>query len=169
MRVGVALGSNLGDRLENLRAARAALERIPAAQAPFLASAIYATAPVDCEEGAAEFLNAAIEFEYEGHAPALLSQLKDIEVSLGRPPRHRRNVSRAIDIDLLYAGALEIQEGNLKVPHPRMAARRFVLEPLNDIRPGLILPGQSKTITELLALLDESDKVVPLTNDWTGQ
>lgn len=169
MRVGVALGSNIGDRLGNLQAARVALEQMAVANTPFLASAIYATAPIDCEEGAAEFLNAVIEFEYGDVPPALLARLKALEVSLGRPPEHRRNVSRAIDLDLLYAGGTEMREGDLKLPHPRMTARRFVLEPLAEILPDLILPGEKKTVSELLARLGQSDKVVPLTNDWVKQ
>ena len=167
MRVGVALGSNLGDRLENLRGARHALARIDGVDAPLLASAVYATAPVDCEEGAGEFLNAVIEFAYEGDPRALHSRMKAIESALGRPADHGRNVSRAIDIDLLYAGAMEIRSENLEVPHPRMLARRFVLQPLAEIHPDLVLPGQQKPVSELLAGLDHSQKVTRLTNDWS--
>jgi 2-amino-4-hydroxy-6-hydroxymethyldihydropteridine diphosphokinase len=166
VRVGVALGSNLGDRLETLRRAHAALLQVPGVGAPVLLSAVYATAPVDCEEGAAEFLNAVIEFEYEGEPRELLPQMKAVEAFLGRPSDHLRNVSRAIDIDLLYAGALEMRNDGLQLPHPRMTQRRFVLQPLADIRPDLVLPGQTKAVNELLGLLDESAQVVRLTNDW---
>lgn len=169
MRVGVALGSNLGDRLGNLRRARVSLVKIPGVGDPVLASAIYATAPVDCEEGAGEFLNAVMEFAYDGNARDLLPQLKAIETSLGRPSDHTRNLSRALDIDLLYADALEIRGQGLQVPHPRMLARRFVLQPLADIRADLVLPGQEKPVSELLALLDECPRVVRLTNDWSSR
>ncbi|HEY2124032.1 MAG TPA: 2-amino-4-hydroxy-6-hydroxymethyldihydropteridine diphosphokinase [Chthoniobacterales bacterium] len=167
MRVGVALGSNLGDRLENLRLARHALARISGVGEPLLASAVYATDPVDCEEGANEFHNAVIEFAYDGDPRVLHRQMKTIESALGRPADHGRNVSRAIDIDLLYAGAMEIQNEGLKVPHPRMLTRRFVLQPLAEIHPDLVLPGQQKPVSELLAGLDHSFTVVRLTNDWS--
>ncbi len=169
MRVGVALGSNLGDRLENLRSAKAALVQLPGVDVPVAASPIYATAPVDCEEGAAEFLNAVVEFEYDGDPRELLPQLKAIEAALGRPSQHVRNASRAIDIDLLYAATVEVYDEGLQLPHPRMAARRFVLQPLADIRPDLVLPGQTKPASELLAMLDDSSKVLRLTNDWQSR
>ena len=169
MRIGVALGSNLGDRLENLRMARNAIEQLEGVGSPFLASAIYATAPVDCEAGAGEFLNAVMELEYGGDPSELLVQLKKLERGQGRSQPAARNVSRPIDLDLLYAGSIEIRQEGLQLPHPRMRSRRFVLEPLADIRPELILPGEQKSVRELLALLDESAKVVRLTNDWASR
>ena len=166
MRVGVALGSNIGDSLANLCAARKAI--VDLAGTPVLASAIYETDPVDCEPGAAKFLNAVLEFEFNGNALDLLPKLKQIETTMGRPADHARNTSRKIDIDLLYFGDARIDNDKLKVPHPRMHLRRFVLQPLADIRPDLVLPGQTKTVGELLALLDDSAKVVRLTNDWSA-
>jgi 2-amino-4-hydroxy-6-hydroxymethyldihydropteridine diphosphokinase len=132
-----------------------------------LSSAIYETDPVDCEPGAANFLNAVIEFGYEGDAVELLRTLKELEAAHGRSPDHARNVSREIDIDLLYFGEHKIDDAKLQLPHPRMHSRRFVLQPLADIRPDLVLPNQSKTIRALLALVDDSAKVVRLTSDWT--
>jgi len=164
MKAGVALGSNLGDALQNLRAARKAIAAL--VQQPVSASAIYETDPVDCEPGAAKFLNAVLEFEYDGNPVELLQKLKQIETTMGRPAEHARNVSRKIDIDLLYFGEARMDNERLQLPHPRMHLRRFVLQPLADIRPELILPGQTKTVCELLALLDDSGKVVRLTNDW---
>ena len=144
MRVGVALGSNLGDRLANLRAARKAI--VDLARKPALASAIYETDPVDCEPGAAKFLNAALELDFNRDAVELLQTLKRIEMAMGRPADHARNTSRKIDIDLLYFGNAKIDNEQLKLPHPRMHLRRFVLQPLADIRPELILPGQTKSV-----------------------
>ena len=166
MRVGVALGSNLGDREVNFRVARKAIVDLRGVTAPILSSSIYETEPVDCEPGAANFLNAVVEFDYAGKPADLLKMLKQIETDLGRPSDHPRNTSRKIDIDLLYFGDTTIDEDKLQVPHPRMHLRRFVLQPLADIRPELILPGQSKTIRELLALLSDSSKVVRLTTEW---
>lgn len=165
MRAGIALGSNLGDRLENLRKARTAILEV-CGGGPVRSSAVYATEAIGCEDEAGEFLNAVVEVEYEGDPRDLLRDLKAIEAILGRPTEHARNVSRVIDIDLLYAGAIEVRDEHLRVPHPRMATRRFVLEPLSDIRPEFIMPGQEKPVWELLALLPESAKVLRLTNDW---
>jgi 2-amino-4-hydroxy-6-hydroxymethyldihydropteridine diphosphokinase len=166
MRTGVALGSNLGERQENFRAARNAIVDLPEVSGPILSSAIYETEPVDCEPGAASFLNGILEFDYAGQPADLLKMLKQIENDLGRPSDHVRNTSRKIDIDLLYFGDAEIDNEQLQVPHPRMHLRRFVLAPLADIRPDLILPGQTKTVRELLALLSDSTKVVRLTKQW---
>jgi 2-amino-4-hydroxy-6-hydroxymethyldihydropteridine diphosphokinase len=163
MRAGIALGSNLGDRMENLRKARRA---ISAGGGRVLSSAVYATEAVECEEEVGEFLNAVIEIECEGDPRDLLVHLKAIETSLGRPAEHARNVSRMIDIDLLYVDGMEVRDENVQVPHPRMATRRFVLQPLSDIRAELVLPGQKKAVSELLALLPESAKLLCLTNDW---
>ena len=169
MRTAVALGSNLGDRLRNLRAARQQISGLTDIQPPVLSSAIYETDPVDCEPGAPKFLNAVVEFGYNGDPLQLLKKLKGIEDALGRPREHPRNVSRKIDIDLLYIGEAEINEGELELPHPRMHMRKFVLQPLADIRPELVLPRQAKTVRELLAQLDDACNVVRLTNDWESQ
>lgn len=166
MRTGIALGSNLGDRLENLKAARKAIINLKVVSPPVLASAIYETEPIDCEPAAGKFLNAVIEFEFEGDPMALLDELVRIEESSGRERGHARNVSRKIDIDLLYCGDVKIDNEQLQLPHPRLYLRRFVLQPLADIRPDLILPGHTKTVRELLAQLNESAKVRRFTNDW---
>ena len=166
MRTAAGLGSNLGDRLGNLRAARAAILELSNVSSPILSSPLYETEPVDCEPGAGKFLNAVIEFEYQGDARALLEQLIWIEEALGRNRRHPKNVSRIIDIDLFYCGERQIDNGQLQLPHPRIHARKFVLQPLADIRPDLVLPGMKKTIHELLEELDESGEVVRVTDEW---
>jgi 2-amino-4-hydroxy-6-hydroxymethyldihydropteridine diphosphokinase len=166
LRTAVALGSNLGDRLSNLHAARKVIVDLSGVISPMLSSAIYETDPVGCEPGAGKFLNAVLEFDYEGDPLELLKRLREIEKTLGRAPDHPRNVSRKIDIDLLYFGDIIMDSDELQLPHPRMHLRRFVLQPLADIRPDLILPGQSKTVRELLAQLSESTKVMRLTNNW---
>jgi 2-amino-4-hydroxy-6-hydroxymethyldihydropteridine diphosphokinase len=169
MRTGVALGSNLGDRLANLHAARKAIVDLAGVESPILSSAIYETEPVDCEPGAEKFLNAVLEFDYEGDPVNLLKNLTEIERVLGRPRDRARNVSRPIDIDLLYVGEMKIDTAEVQLPHPRMHSRRFVLQPLADIRPDLLLPRQAKTVRELLARLDDSGKVIRLTNDWQSR
>lgn len=164
MRTGVGLGSNLGDRLDNLRAARDAILAISNVKPPTLFSAIYETEPVGCEPGAEKFLNAVIEFDYEGRPANLLEQLIRIEEALGRKRDHPKNVSRAIDIDLLYCGDCSIEDERLRLPHPRMHLRKFVLQPLADVRPDLILPSQKRTVRELLAESKGSGEVVA--DDW---
>src|SRR5438132_9455593 len=120
MRTAVALGSNLGDRLANLRAAREAIVNLPGVGQPILSSAIYETDAVACEPDAGKFLNAVIEFDYSGEPLALLKKLREIENALGRPADHPRYVSRKIDIDILYVGDRKIDSEELHLPHPRM-------------------------------------------------
>jgi len=166
MRTAIALGSNLGDRLENLRAARQRTGDLADVQPPILSSAIYETEPIGCEPGATNFLNAVVEFDYEGDPMHLLEHFVRIEESLGRKHDHPKNVSRTIDIDLLYCGDRQIDNEGLRLPHPRTHLRRFVLQPLADIRPDLILPKQTKSVAELLAELEQSDDVVRFRDHW---
>jgi 2-amino-4-hydroxy-6-hydroxymethyldihydropteridine diphosphokinase len=165
-KAGVALGSNLGDRRANLRAACVAIGRLAGVTQPIVTSSIYETEPVDCEPDAPSFLNALMEFGYSGSPLNLWLELQKIEVELGRPPDHERNVSRLIDVDLLYFGDVRLVTNELILPHPRIHERRFVLAPLEEINPDLILPLQNKTIRELLASLGESAKVTRLEKDW---
>jgi 2-amino-4-hydroxy-6-hydroxymethyldihydropteridine diphosphokinase len=166
MRVAVALGSNLGERLANLRNARKDIAALSGALPPLRSSGIYETEPVGCEKGAAKFLNAAIELGYEGEALDLLDKLAAIEKMLGRPAAHPKNVSRTIDLDLLYFGELEIETADLRLPHPRIAEREFVLRPLADIRPDLVLPNQSEPVSALLRRFTDAAAVVRVDLEW---
>ena len=166
MRTAVALGSNIGDRLEDLRAARNAVFNLSDVETPVLSSAIYETEPVGCEPGARKFLNAVIEFEYNGDPAPLLEQLIQIEEALGRKRDHRKNVSRTIDIDLLYCGDKQINNERLQLPHPRLHLREFVLRPLADIRPDLMLPNQKRSIQELLTKVEKSGGVIRCAEEW---
>ena len=166
MRIGIALGSNLGDRLENLRTARNAIAGF-ALDRSMPVSRVYETEPVNCEPGAGKFLNAVLEIEYDGDPSELLEKLIRLEESLGRDRNHARNVSRKIDIDLLYADELVINNERLQLPHPRMHERRFVLQPLADIRPDLVLPNQTKPVSDLLAQIQDSTKVSCFAEDWS--
>jgi 2-amino-4-hydroxy-6-hydroxymethyldihydropteridine diphosphokinase len=166
MRAGVALGSNLGDRLANLRSARKDIAALGGVLPPMCASAIYETEPIGCERGAAKFLNAAIEFGYAGEAGNLLGALAVIEKLLGRSASHARNVSRTIDLDLLYCGELEIETAELQLPHPRLTEREFVLRPLADIRPELVLPKQTEPVGVLLLRLPDAGAVVRVAAEW---
>lgn len=166
MRAGVALGSNLGERLANLRNARKDIGALRGALPPMRSSAIYETEPVGCEKGAAKFLNAVIEFGYTGNAPDLLRQLATIEKLWGRPGGHPKNVSRTIDLDLLYFGESEIETADLQLPHPRIAEREFVLRPLADLRPDVVLPKQTETVGVLLLRFTDATAVVRLGLEW---
>jgi 2-amino-4-hydroxy-6-hydroxymethyldihydropteridine diphosphokinase len=143
MRAGIAFGSNLGDSLLLLRQARACILASPLLAPPVLISSVYLTSPVECPPGSDPFLNAVMEAELTGDPAALLRDLRALELALGRPARSGRNAPRVIDLDFLYAGDCEIRADDLILPHPRIARRRFVLAPLAEIRPGLILPGQT--------------------------
>src|SRR5438270_385933 len=166
MRIGIALGSNLGDRTANLRTARSAIVDLATDTSSVLASRVYETDPVGCEPGAGKFLNAVLEIEYDGDPSELLEQLIRIEELLGRDRNHAPNISRKVDIDLLYANDLVVDNERLQLPHPRLHQRRFVLQPLADIRSDLVLPGQSKTISELLAQTKDSTKVSCFAEKW---
>jgi 2-amino-4-hydroxy-6-hydroxymethyldihydropteridine diphosphokinase len=165
MRVGVALGSNLGERLANLRNARKEIVAMKGALPPLRCSAVYETDPVDCEEGAAKFFNAVVEFGYSGRPEELRRELAAIERVLGRPAAHERNLSRPLDLDLLYFGEVIMETAELRLPHPRIVDREFVLRPLADIRPDLVLPKQTEPVSTLLLRLPMSG-VVRLDLEW---
>jgi 2-amino-4-hydroxy-6-hydroxymethyldihydropteridine diphosphokinase len=149
-RTGIALGSNFGDRLQNLRtgADRVAALAVPGSE--ILRSRIYETEPVDCAPDTAPFLNAVMEIECALDPETLLAELQKIETDLGRPTNHGHNTPRTIDLDILYTGDIVCEKEYLSIPHPRITERRFVLEPLAEIRPELILPSHRKPISELL-------------------
>jgi len=166
MKTAVALGSNIGDRLRNPRAARNSILDLANVKAPIFSSAVYETDPVGCEPGAGKFLNAVVEFEYDGDPARLLEQLIEIEEALGRKRDHPQNVSRIIDVDLLYCGEQRINDERLQLPHPRLHLREFVLRPLADIQPDLMLSGQKKAIRELLAEVEHAAGVSRFVEQW---
>ncbi len=166
MRAGIALGANLGDRLACLTTARAQIFALEQVRPPLLSSSLYETEPVDCEPGADRFLNAVIEIGFNGPTLHLLEELQRIEQALGRPAAHPRNHSRTIDLDLLYHGSHVADEAHLALPHPRLRFRAFVLEPLAEIRPNLILPAETRTAQQLAAELTPTPSVVRLSLRW---
>ena len=125
--------------------------------APLLQSSIIETAPVDCPPGSPNFLNAVVGLSPRaGETPeTLLEKLQALEKQFGRQPKKVLNEARPLDLDLIAFGNEMRSTATLTVPHPRAHLRRFVLEPLVEIAPGLILPGRSKTVAELLAALPE--------------
>ncbi|MES2477184.1 MAG: 2-amino-4-hydroxy-6-hydroxymethyldihydropteridine diphosphokinase [Verrucomicrobiota bacterium] len=156
-RVGIALGSNLGDRLANLQAARERLREIAVPDEPFLAASTYQTEPLLCPPGSPLFCNSVVEIAFDGNPFELLDLTQDIEKQLGRLAVTERNAPRIIDVDLLYFGDEIIDTEDLVLPHPRIAERLFVLDPLSEIRPDLVLPGHERKIAELLEHLKSSE------------
>lgn len=167
VRCGIALGSNLGDRLAHLQAARFAIEELHSGPSAALVSPLYETEPVECAPETPPYLNAVIEIGFAGSPRALFEELRRIELLLGRPAQRTRNASRTIDIDLLYTGSLALNDPDLVVPHPRMRLRRFVLEPLALLRPDLMLPGMDKPVRQLLELLPVRPSVTRIRANWS--
>jgi len=156
-RVGIALGSNLGERLAKLQAARELLRRVARPGAKLLQAPIYQTAPVACPDGSPDFFNTVVEIGFTGTPRDLLAHTQAIEAALGREPDALRNAPRLIDIDLLYFGNASLAADGLVLPHPRLTRRRFVLQPLADIRPELVLPGDHLTISDHLTRLPSNE------------
>lgn len=154
MEAAVGLGSNQGDRFGHLRVGIAFLKTL-ATDRRVEVSPLYETAPVDCPPGSADFINAVVVFQTEGSPEDLLARMLAFEWERGRPEHRARNAPRPLDMDLLYYGDIVRATPALILPHPRLASRRFVLQPLCDLRPDLILPGQGSTVKELLAALPE--------------
>jgi 2-amino-4-hydroxy-6-hydroxymethyldihydropteridine diphosphokinase len=159
MRAGIALGSNIEPRLFYLQAARRRLFSLHYGTQPILCSKVYETSPVGCPAASPPFLNAALELSSEMRPHELLDSFKSIERDLGRSPNREKNSPRTIDVDLLYYDDIALSEPDLTVPHPRIARRRFVLRPLADIRPKLVLPHFARNVEELLENLQNDENV----------
>jgi 2-amino-4-hydroxy-6-hydroxymethyldihydropteridine diphosphokinase len=159
MKVGLALGSNLGDRLSHLQQAKAYLLGLSTEQW-HLASPLYEAEPIGCPLDSPRFLNVALEIEYEGAPKTLLKKILAYEKAHGRDRSAGKNAPRTIDIDILYFGEREVLEKDLVIPHPRMAERRFVLLPLSTIRPEMIVKGTGKTVRMLLRELPAKESEV---------
>jgi len=166
MRAGIALGSNLGDRRAQIAAGRDFVFSLHEGAPAPLCSGLYETEPVDCAPETAAFLNAVVEIETSLAPLDLLQKLRAYEQTAGRAEHCAKNSPREIDLDLLYADNLRLESPALALPHPRMTSRRFVLQPLADIRPALILPGQTATVAQLLSALPPEPAVRLVARDW---
>jgi 2-amino-4-hydroxy-6-hydroxymethyldihydropteridine diphosphokinase len=146
----IALGSNVGEPRKQVLNAIARLREFSAG--PLLQSSLWETAPIDCPPGSPVFINAVVAVvPHKGESPeSLLSKLQHLEKQFGRLPKKVHNEPRPLDLDLIAFGTETRNSKALVLPHPRAHQRRFVLQPLSEIVPELILPGQTRTMSELL-------------------
>jgi 2-amino-4-hydroxy-6-hydroxymethyldihydropteridine diphosphokinase len=167
MEIGFSLGSNLYNRKRLLMQAKNLLLSAPRTR--FVdQSPIYETTPVDVRPEYQEmiYLNSVVVVESELPLESWLSYIGKIEKNLGREKSEDRNAPRPIDVDIIYAGDQVVDSGGLVVPHPRWAERRFVVQPLNDVRPGLVLPEANRSVADILRMLPPDDGMLVFDEHW---
>ena len=157
--VYIALGSNLGDSRALLAGAMEELAKL--ATAPLLRSSIWQTSPVDCPPGSPPFLNAVVALSpLPGETPeSLLEKLQALEREFGRRPKLVLNEARPLDLDLIAFGEEIRATPELQLPHPRAPVRKFVLQPLAEIAPDLVLPGQRASVAAILGDLQSPEEI----------
>jgi len=148
----VALGSNLGDSRQTILRAIDRLQTL--SDQPLLKSSLIETSPLDCPPGSPNFVNAVVGLmpRAKETPESLLKKLRVIEIEFGRQPKTVLNEPRPLDLDLIAFGKETRDTPELVLPHPRAHLRRFVLQPLAEIAPDFIIPGQTKTVAQLLAV-----------------
>ena len=158
----ISLGSNLGNSQQILLVAVSRLQQF--SDEPIACSSFWLTTPVDCPPGSPPFVNAVVGLRpRSGESPeTLLQKLRDLEVELGRRPKQVLNEPRTLDLDLISFGAETRQSRHLNLPHPRAHGRRFVLQPLSEIAPDLILPGQTRNVRQLLIELPAGEIIAKI-------
>lgn len=145
----VALGSNLGD---SINIVTCAMDRLQAfSEGSLVRSSLWRTAPIDCPPGSTPFINAVVAFLpcNEETPETLLTRLQALEKEFGRRPKEVLNEPRPLDLDLIAWGRTICSSARLTLPHPRAHLRAFVLGPLSEIAPDLVLPGHNATVREL--------------------
>jgi 2-amino-4-hydroxy-6-hydroxymethyldihydropteridine diphosphokinase len=145
MRVGVGIGTNLGDKRKNIENAFLFLASIGS---NVVRSSLYETSPVDCPPDSDAFWNAVMELDWDRNAEDFLNVINDFEFTQGRHRTPLKNEPRGIDLDFLFADDLVLSTKSLILPHPRMIERRFVMEPLSEVDPDRILPHTHRTIMD---------------------
>lgn len=167
MEIGFSLGSNMHNRKRLLMQAKTLLLSAPRTQ--FVdQSPIYETTPVDVKPKYQDmaYLNSVVIVESELPLESWLSYIGKIETNLGRERTDDRNAPRPIDIDIIYAGEQIIDGGGLEVPHPRWADRRFVVHPLCDVRPELVLPEAHQSVSSILGALPQDEGLSVFDEKW---
>lgn len=161
----IALGSNVGDSPSILRRAMDQLETL--SRQPLRRSSLWQTTPVDCPPGSPTFVNAvvALTTQPDESSGTLLAKLLEMEKAFGRRPKKVLNEPRRLDLDLIAYGTEISARPELILPHPRAHERRFVLQPLNEIAPNVILPGHRRTVAQLLTALVSKEITVRLKPD----
>ena len=162
-RAFIGIGSNLGERRSNCREARRRIAELPKTKV-VKESSLYESEP----HGDAKtwFANSVLEIETEMSALELLKKLQAIEQQMGRKrAKGKRWGSRVIDLDILFFDMEQINRRNLKVPHPRLTGRRFVLLPLSELAPQLVHPSLSQSVSELLATVNDPKKIHMMTSE----
>jgi 2-amino-4-hydroxy-6-hydroxymethyldihydropteridine diphosphokinase len=162
MQAFVSLGSNLGDSRQIVLDAIKQLQDF--SDEPVLRSSLWQTSPVDCPPGSPNFVNAVVGLvPRKGETPeSLLKKLRELEKEFGRSAKKVLNEPRSLDLDLIAFGDATRNTQHLTLPHPRAHWRRFVLQPLSEIAPELVLSGQWKTVSQLLAELPAGETVTRL-------
>jgi 2-amino-4-hydroxy-6-hydroxymethyldihydropteridine diphosphokinase len=167
MEIGFSLGSNLYNRKRLLMQAKNLLLSAP--RTNFVdQSPIYETTPVDVKPEYQDlaYLNSVVIVESGLPLESWLSYIGKIECNLGRERTDDRNAPRPIDIDMIYANGQIVDSDGLEVPHPRWAERRFVVQPLCDIRPALVLPEARKSVAEILGSLPTDEDISIFDERW---
>jgi len=146
----IALGSNLGDSRGILLAAMARLQTF--SEEPVLKSSLWQTSPVDCPPGSPKFVNAVVGLvPRKRETPeSLLEKMRELEKEFGRQPKAVLNEARPLDLDLIAFGNETRATPELTLPHPRAHLRKFVLQPLNEIAPEMVMPGQGNRVANCL-------------------
>ena len=159
-RAYIGIGSNLGDRKANALEAMDRVAKLPATRV-VRASSLYESEPLG--DAKTWFVNAVIEIETEAPPEMLLKKLKAIEESMGRKRvKGKRWGSRIIDLDILLCDGVVVEKRNLKIPHPEMHKRRFVLLPLAELAPHVVHPHLGQSVSALLATVADSKRVTLL-------
>ena len=158
----VAFGSNLGDSRQIVLDTMARLQNF--SDVPILKSSLWQTSPVNCPPNSPKFVNAVVGLvpRKDETPESLLKKLRQLEKEFGRAPKKVLNEPRPLDLDLIAFGNEGRNSSELILPHPRARKRKFVLQPLSEIAPDLILPGQNKPVLQLLAELRSDEKLTKL-------
>ena len=139
-RAVISIGSNLGERRNNLQGAVDSLADTPEVWVTAV-SPVYETEPVDAPEGSKDFLNAILLLDTTLSARTLLERALAVESAYGREPSEVRNAPRTLDVDLIVLGDRQANDVDLVLPHPRAGERAFVLVPWFDVEPDAEIPG----------------------------